>query len=408
MLVSSPALLIGKEVQTSDVKVVTTKKIRVYPKNSKMYFQALHLHRRAYNLTIERFKKEEKPSTELRTEIRIQCREEQVEVNQFFNVNLVHEAYREACTSRTAVIRKRVQNEKAELHFKSWKYSPRSFLIDKLGSQGNVYKKALGGVFYTELIPDEAIRKQATIMYQNGQWFVGVQEKKELASHSKEPARIVAIDPGVRTFATSYSQESVIDYGKDFTKDILAPLMKKLDNLLSQRDLLNNTKLEDNQVPQWLKDRIRNLNKKIDFVRAKQSHLVRDLHLRVAFDLVKNNDVILLPTFETSKMVIKKDDPNRKRKIRSKTVRAMLSLGHFKFKLMIKWLAKKYGKIVIDVNEAHTSKTLWDGAVLPDLGGDKFIRHEGKIVGRDVNGARNILIRFLTKFVRPELFLIPN
>jgi len=261
---------------------------------------------------------------------------------------------------------------------------------------------------YTESIPDEAIRKQATIMYQNGQWFVGVQEKKELAPHSKEPARIVAIDPGVRTFATSYSQESVVDYGKNFTKDILAPLMKKLDNLLSQRDLLDNTKLEDNQVPQWLKDRIRNLNKKIDFVRAKQSHLVRDLHLRVAFDLVKNNDVILLPTFETSKMVIKKDDPDRKRKIRSKTVRAMLSLGHFKFKLMIKWLAKKYGKIVIDVNEAHTSKTLWDGTVLPDLGGGKFIRHQGKIVGRDVNGARNILIRFLTKFVRPELFLIPN
>jgi putative transposase len=218
----------------------------------------------------------------------------------------------------------------------------------------------------------------------------------------------VAIDPGVRTFATSYSQDSVVDYGKDFTKDILTPLMKKLDNLLSQRDLLNNTKLVDKQVPQWLKDRIRSLNKKIDFVRAKQSHLVHDLHLRVAFDLVKNNDVILLPTFETKKMVIKKDDPNRKRKIRAKTVRSMLSLSHYKFKLMIKWLAKKYGKVVIDVNEAHTSRTLWDGTTISNLGGAKFIRHQGKVVGRDVNGARNILIRFLTKFVRPEFFLIPN
>jgi transposase len=51
------------------------------------------------------------------------------------------------------------------------------------------------------------------------------------------------------------------------------------------------------------------------------------------------------------------------------------------------------------VNESYTSKTLWDGSILNNLGGKSSILFQGKRVNRDIHGARNILIRFLTKAI---------
>ena len=55
------------------------------------------------------------------------------------------------------------------------------------------------------------------------------------------------------------------------------------------------------------------------------------------------------------------------------------------------------GALVIDVNEAYTSKTRsWDGTVNGTLGGARVIRDEsGFGMDRDVNGARGIFLRVL-------------
>ncbi|EDN68637.1 ISSoc2, transposase [Beggiatoa sp. PS] len=84
----------------------------------------------------------------------------------------------------------------------------------------------------------------------------------------------------------------------------------------------------------------------------------------------------------------------------------MLGLAHYKFKQTLKWVAKKYGKTVVDVNESYTSKTLWDGSILKNLGGKASILFQGKRVNRDIHGARNILIRFLTKVI--DIFITPG
>ena len=57
-------------------------------------------------------------------------------------------------------------------------------------------------------------------------------------------------------------------------------------------------------------------------------------------------------------------------------------------------MAKKYGKIVLDCDEAYTSQTGWDGK-LHKVGGKKTITIDGISVDRDFNGARNILIKSL-------------
>ena len=74
----------------------------------------------------------------------------------------------------------------------------------------------------------------------------------------------------------------------------------------------------------------------------------------------------------------------------------MLGLKHYQFRQKLDWLAKKYGKAIISVNESYTSKTLsWTGEV-KEIGGAKVIRDDKMRIMRDVNGARGIFLRALS------------
>ncbi len=87
-------------------------------------------------------------------------------------------------------------------------------------------------------------------------------------------------------------------------------------------------------------------------MREKVINLVDELHHKAALFLVKNYDVILLPTFETKQMTSKAN-----RKLHNKTVRSMLTFAHYRFKKFLKNKAFEYGKVVVEVCEAYTSKT---------------------------------------------------
>jgi putative transposase len=165
--------------------------------------------------------------------------------------------------------------------------------------------------------------------------------------------------------------------------------MKKVDKLLSWKKLIENTGKIDEK---WYQDRLRGIEKKIDTLKSKKDDLLLDFHNRLAYELVQKYDVIFLPTFETQKMSKKQS-----RRIRRRTTREMLSLGHYDFKLRIKWYAKKYGKHVVDCNESYTSKTRsWDGTIDDKLGGKKIIKDDKIVVDRDINAARGILLKQLT------------
>jgi len=169
--------------------------------------------------------------------------------------------------------------------------------------------------------------------------------------------------------------------------------MKRVDNLLSQRQRIYNQFAKDikfDDLPQWARDRLRYIQKKSQRLKAKKEDIIRDLHQRLAHYLTENYDVIFLPHFETKSMVRRKAG----RVIRRNTCRQMLDLGHYRFKLMLKWLAKKKGKRVVDANESYTSKTLsHSGEVLSNIGGREFINDGELRIHRDVNGARGIFIK---------------
>ena len=180
-------------------------------------------------------------------------------------------------------------------------------------------------------------------------------------------ARVVALDPGGRSFLTWYCADSVGKIGEGAFFRIQR-LCERLDDLLSRAATSPSR-------------RRRNMRRAANRMRLRIENLVQELHRQAAWFLVNNSDVILLPGFETSEMV-----ERGRRRIRSKIVRNLLTLAHYRFKLFHqRHKAVEAGVIVLDVNEAYTTKTVsWTGEVLENLGGASVVvEQDGERMDRD-------------------------
>jgi putative transposase len=298
------------------------------------------------------------------------------------------EAVNQADRTRIAVIRKRTRGERCDYRFRTRKNPVQSFVVQKLGS--TPYPRILGACHLTEDIPQEAFGKMATVVYEHGRWFLICQKNVAIIPPESQGLRVAAIDPGIRTFATVFSFSNYAKLGEQFAETRLYGLGLQLDRLLGQRATFRNRaprRFQDWRQIHW--DWWKHYEKRINKIRNRMSDLIDDLHRRAAHWLTDNFDVFLLPTFEVKGMTQKQE-----RKIRSKTVRQMLQLGHYRFKTFVKWIARKKGKHVIDVNEAYTSKTdSRTGEIVENLGSRRAVNG----LDRDVNGARGILLRALTR-----------
>ncbi|WP_293116081.1 transposase [Moorena sp. SIO4G3] len=299
-------------------------------------------------------------------------------------------AIKDACTAvREAKKKYKKTSQINRARFRSRKNPVQSCYIPKSAvSKTGIYHTKLGQLTYTEVLPEDICDCRLTS--RNGKYYITVPHQVAL-SHTENQGRVVAIDPGVRTFITFFSETSVGKIGQgDFSR--IQRLCQYLDNLFS-----NISKAKAGQ-----KRRMRKAARRII---VKIQNLINELHHKTARFLVDNFDVILLPTFETSQMSRK-----RNRKIRSKTVRNLLTFSHYRFKEFLKHKAQETGKLVLDVCEAYTSKTVsWTGELL-NIGGSKTItsKVDGRSMDRDINGARGIFLRALgdTPWLQKQLALV--
>ncbi|MCP4115887.1 MAG: IS200/IS605 family element transposase accessory protein TnpB [Desulfobacteraceae bacterium] len=263
--------------------------------------------------------------------------------------------------------------------FRSRKNPEQSCFIPKSAiKQNGIYPRLSGkGLKCNELIPDKPM--DSRLIWRAGKWWISIPNKRIISRSENQASEIVAIDPGIRTFAAFYSPNLSGKIGEgDFSQ--IYRLLIHLDHLYSERSKANNR-------------RRKSLTKAIRRLSAKIKNLVDELHWKTSRFLCENFSVILLPTFETKEMVRK-----LKRKIRAKTVRSMLGFGFYRFKQRIKWMAKKLGKTVVDVSEAYTSKTHPQTGEVKNIGSTKWIRLlDGSMADRDLVGAHNILVKFLTE-----------
>ena len=267
----------------------------------------------------------------------------------------------------------------AKVRFRSRKNPHQIFTVQaKCVSDSGIYRTKLGDMQMAERLPVAKNQNICRLTLRHGQYHLAVPYDERRPPQRENQARVVALDPGVRSFLTWYSSDSVGKIGEGvFFK--IQRLCERLDDLLSRA-----TKAPSR--------RRRNMRRAASRMRLRLENLVSELHRKAARFLVDNFDVTLLPSFETSEMV-----ERGRRNIRSKTVRNLLSLAHYRFKLFLKHKADELGAVVLEVSEAYTSKTVsWTGEVLENLGGSSVVvSQDGERMDRDYNGARGIYLRAL-------------
>jgi putative transposase len=358
--------------------VTKSKKIRIYPNSfqKELLKQCLGVSRFVYNKTVDYLKQEGTKANwkEIKTGILHDLPEFCSDIP--YQIKSI--AIRDACIAvRDAKKRYLTTGAFNQVSFKSRKDPKQSFYIPKSAvKEDGFYKTIFGEMLYKEQLPKEI--KDCRLSYYLGRWYLCAPFESKLII-SENQGRLVSLDPGVRTFQTFFSENSCGKLGNgDFGR--IQRLCHYLDKLLSKKDKAKSK-------------RKNSIKKAVNRLRNKIRDLVDEMHRKVAYFLVKNFDVILLPTFESKEMSNKLT-----RRIRKKTVRSLLTWSHFRFKQFLKSKAYEYGKIVLDVNEAYTSKTVsWTGEIVNNLGGKKEIKSKitGDVMDRDYNGARGIFLRAL-------------
>ena len=299
-------------------------------------------------------------------------------------------AVRDACRAMSNVKRfnrqlaadkakgERRDEEFAELRYRSRKNPRQScYIPDDAVTEHGVYHTILGPLRMAEAVP--AGQLECRLVKERGLYWLVVPYPAQCDIETLSGDGVVALDPGVRTFMTFFSETDCGKIGyRAFGR--IQRLCHWLDDLISRTDT----------EPDY--QRRRRMRRAQARMRQRIHNLVDELHWQMARWLTNNYQVILLPTFETQDMTRRAG-----RRIRSKTARMMLSLRHYEFRQRLKWKAWQRGALVLDVNEAYTSKTRsWDGGIKSNLGGASVIRDEsGFGMDRDVNGARGIFLRAL-------------
>lgn len=240
------------------------------------------------------------------------------------------------------------------------KYMKNSILVDK---------KSIKGV-------DLNINRYTRLKKENNEWFLCV-PCDTTGTISKAPIKTCALDPGVRKFQVIYSEDNVVS---------ITPNMDKINKIYDTLDTFQSLR-QKKKITQRTYDRKRCRTQ------TRLSNLVDDMHYKTIAFLTKNYTSILLPSFETQDMV-------KGMKLNPKTKRNMMNFCYYKFKqrLQHKCATIKNCDVTI-VNEAYTSQTCGNCGNLKKTGDENITCNKcKKHFDRDINGARNIYIKYVKSF----------
>lgn len=237
------------------------------------------------------------------------------------------------------------------------------------------------------------LKHDTRLQYTRGEYFLCVlTAKPEREEVNPVPhAKVIALDPGVRTFLTGYDYEGkMIEFGPNDFK-YLEGYAFKIDKLQKHIKKAKNHKQRYNR-------------RKAKFrFHKKMGNLVDEMHKKVALYLCQNYNHIILPVFDSQKMVERKINPVTGkpffRPIKNKTARSMMTWSHYRFRMRLLNKATEFPNCEVNLcTEEYTSKTCSEcGIVNHKLGGAKTLNCVNckKSSDRDFNGARNIFLKEL-------------
>lgn len=276
---------------------------------------------------------------------------------------------------------------------RSKKAASQSIVIDKSSIKGSeIYKRygfgelRLGNMNYGHLknptIPVDWGRFTCRIVLQKPNRYY-ICAPYEVTPIVKEGSSSVAIDPGSRSFGTYYSVRKYGKFGLGATKR-LEKLAKRVDEIAELMRFKRPKPINSDK-----RCRLRKLLYKL---RSKIKNSVRELHYKFAHFLVTNFDHILIPEFKTQQLV-----KRGQRVLSTRTARMLLTLSHYKFRMILIAMARKYGTHVYLCTEYYTTKTCGHCRHRQYVGRAEIYRclQCNLVVDRDYNAAKNILVRAL-------------
>ena len=195
--------------------------------------------------------------------------------------------------------------------------------------------------------------------------------------------RVCGIDPGVRTFMTSFGTSGCVEYKQDRsvlrkTNDKLAALRRKFIGPLQEGVKRKRT-------------RRRNMAKYEKRIR----HLVDEIHWKTVKDIVRSNDVIFCGDIKSASLLMKTDCP--------KSVKQEIKdLRFFSFKQRLLYKAAAHSKLAFLVDESYTTQSCTYCGTLTQIGSAEVYTCSGCNCSypRDQGSARNILMKgVVTKLI---------
>ena len=210
--------------------------------------------------------------------------------------------------------------------------------------------------------------------------------------------KVVSVDPGEKIFMSYYSPEQSGHIGYDIRKPILneQKKIKKIDRLLKTRVNKKGTKLKN----------VRRLKfqRRMRFRRIK--NIVSELHHQTAFWLTTNYDRVYIPKFDTQQMLKRPEDVKGKASIKkfnrlNKRYKFVLQqLSHYRFRQHLLNKGEEKGCKIEIVNEAYTSQCCGGCGRLSKTYNSQRVKKCkcGCEIDRDLNGARNILLKTLCEY----------
>lgn len=183
---------------------------------------------------------------------------------------------------------KQARSSKGEASFRSCRQPSQSIKFHKVNFNGETWFPSLvKGLNFKSTEPIQKTEFATQLVRDRKRWFACIPVIEEV--ETKELDKVIALDPGVRTFLTGYDGDSFQEFGK---ADIgrIQRLCSHLDSLMGKASKAGRKqKRRMYGAANRLRIRIRNL--------------VDECHKQVANYLTSQYKVVLLPTFETSQMV---------------------------------------------------------------------------------------------------------
>ncbi len=188
-------------------------------------------------------------------------------------------------------------------------------------------------------------------------------------------SEICSLDPGENVFQTIYSPNN------NCYKACTRETNTQVSHIVEKIEYIVNTDRKN-----------KNYKKCENRLREKLANKIKDMHNKVCSFLCNNFEVILVGNLSTKSVT------SKSKHLQKKTKKNLLALSHFAFKQKLMSKAEEYANEVKIVDESYTSKTCGGcGDLSETLGAKRHFKCNTCPFScdRDINAARNILIKYL-------------